>query len=183
MSDSDKSSRRVAKPLSDVLSNRDLIVANPRYTLSILALLSLLWLLLTGEDWSSWLVGLPVVILATWSILLLRAPTEGRFNLTGFLRFLPYFIRESVLGGIDVASRVVSPKMRIAPGFLSYRMRLSHPSARRLFVNSLSLLPGTLAADLDGETLQIHALDRATDSDAELRRLERMVAAVYGEDV
>ncbi|MCG8017098.1 MAG: Na+/H+ antiporter subunit E [Candidatus Thiodiazotropha sp. 'RUGA'] len=183
MSDSDKSSRRVAKPVSDVLSNRQLIVVNPLYTLSILALLSLLWLLLTGEDWSSWLVGLPVVILATWSILLLRAPTEGRFNLMGFFRFLPYFIWESVLGGIDVASRVVGPKMRIAPGFLSYQMRLSHPSARRLFVNSLSLLPGTLAADLDGDTLQIHALDRAIDPDAELKRLEQMVSAVYGEDL
>ncbi|MBV2090777.1 MAG: Na+/H+ antiporter subunit E [Candidatus Thiodiazotropha sp. (ex Ctena orbiculata)] len=183
MIDSDKSSRRAAKPVSDVLSNSPLIVANPLYTLSILGLLSLVWLLLAGQDWNSWLVGLPAVILATWSTLLLRAPAEGRFNLPGFLRFLPYFIWESILGGIDVASRVVSPKMRIAPGFLSYRMRLSHPSARRLFVNSLSLLPGTLAADLDGDSLHIHALDRGTDPDGELKRLERMVSAVYGEDL
>ncbi|MCG7983591.1 MAG: Na+/H+ antiporter subunit E [Candidatus Thiodiazotropha lotti] len=180
MSDSDKSSRVVVKPDSNVLLNRRLIVANPIYTLSILGLLSLVWLLLAGDDWSSWLIGLPVVILATWSILLLRAPAAGRFNLSGLLRFLPYFIWESVLGGVDVASRVISPKMRIAPGFLTYRIELSNPSARRLFVNSLSLLPGTLAADLEGDSLRIHALDRGIDLDGELKRLERMVSAVYG---
>ncbi|MET0081306.1 MAG: Na+/H+ antiporter subunit E [Candidatus Thiodiazotropha lotti] len=183
MSNSDKSFRMAAEPVSDVLLNRHLLVANPRHTLSVLGLLSLVWMLLTGEEWVSWLVGLPVVVLATWSILLLRTPAEGRFNLPGLLRFLPYFIWESVLGGIDVASRVISPKMRIAPGFLTYRIELSHPSARRLFVNSLSLLPGTLAADLDGNTLRIHALDRGIDLDGELKRLERMVSAVYGEDL
>jgi multicomponent Na+:H+ antiporter subunit E len=62
-------------------------------------------------------------------------------------------------------------------------MRLTQPSARRLFVNSLSLLPGTLAADIDGECLRIHALDRGVDLKDELVRLERMVSAVYGESL
>ncbi|MES9974922.1 MAG: cation transporter, partial [Candidatus Thiodiazotropha sp.] len=64
-----------------------------------------------------------------------------------------------------------------------YRMRLTQLSARRLFVNCLSLLPGTLAADLDGEYLRIHALDRGIDLNDELLRLERMVSAVYGESL
>jgi multicomponent Na+:H+ antiporter subunit E len=144
-------------------------------------LFALIWFLLTGDDWKSWMVGLPVVVMASFSILRLRASTEGRFNLLGLIKFLPYFIWESILGGIDVASRVMRPKMRIAPGFLDYRMGLTQPSARRLFVNSLSLLPGTLAADLDEECLRIHALDCGADLNTELVRLERMVSAVYGE--
>jgi multicomponent Na+:H+ antiporter subunit E len=62
-------------------------------------------------------------------------------------------------------------------------MRLTQPSARRLFVNSLSLLPGTLAADIDGECLRIHALDRGVDLNGELVRLERMVSAIFGENL
>ncbi|MBT2968739.1 MAG: Na+/H+ antiporter subunit E [Candidatus Thiodiazotropha sp. (ex Ctena orbiculata)] len=149
--------------------------------LSALGMFALIWFLLAGYDWHSWLVGLPVSVLAAWSMLQLRGSAGERYHLVGLLRFLPYFVWESVLGGIDVASRVMHPRMRIAPGFLDYRMQLTRPSARRLFLNSLSLLPGTLAADLDGDCLRIHALDRGDDLDRELERLERMVSAVYGE--
>jgi multicomponent Na+:H+ antiporter subunit E len=146
-----------------------------------MGLLALIWFLLTGDDWKSWLVGLPVVVLATWSVLRLRGPAEGRFSPLGLLKFMPYFVWESVHGGIDVVSRVMRPQMRIKPGFLDYRMKLTQPSARRLFVNSLSLLPGTLAADLDGVCLRIHALDCGIDLKDQLVRLERMVSAVFGE--
>jgi multicomponent Na+:H+ antiporter subunit E len=149
----------------------------------MLLLFALLWFLLSGDDWASWLVGLPVAVLATWSGVQLRVSSQSQFNLLGLFKFLPYFVWESVLGGIDVVSRVVRPKMRIAPGFLEYRMRLTQLSARRLFVNSLSLLPGTLAADLDGACLRVHALDLSMDLNQQLEQLEQRVAAVYGESL
>jgi multicomponent Na+:H+ antiporter subunit E len=148
-----------------------------------LGLAALIWFVLTGDDWRSWMVGLPVVLVAAWSAVRLRGSGKQRMRLPGLLRFLPFFVWESVLGGIDVVSRVMRPKMRIAPGFIDYRMRLDQPSARLLFVNSLSLLPGTLAADLDGDSLRIHALDLGVDLEDELVRLERAVAAVYGEAI
>ena len=150
-------------------------------TLPALAIAALVWLLLSGDNWQSWLVGLPTVLLAAWSAVRLRGSDEGRMHLSGLLRFLPLFIKESVLGGIDVVSRVMRPTMRIAPGFFDYRIGLSQPSARLLFLNTLSLLPGTLTSDLDGDMLRIHALDREADLEQELARLERAVAAVYGE--
>ena len=150
-------------------------------TLPALAMAALVWLLLSGNAWQSWLVGLPAVLLAAWSAVRLRGTDQARIHLPGLLRFLPLFIRDSVLGGIDVVSRVMRPTMRIAPGFLDYRIRLSQPSARLLFINTLSLLPGTLASDLDGDKLHIHALDREADLEQELTRLERAVAAVYRE--
>ncbi|MCG7979895.1 MAG: Na+/H+ antiporter subunit E [Candidatus Thiodiazotropha endolucinida] len=162
---------------------RRLSAGNPFYALSALGLFALIWFLLTGDDWKSWLVGLPAVIVAAWCAVRLQGLDRERISLSGLMRFLPFFIWESVLGGIDVASRVMRPKMHIAPGFLDYRMRLTQLSARRLFVNCLSLLPGTLAADLDGEYLRIHALDRGIDLNDELLRLERMVSAVYGESL
>ncbi|MES9862942.1 MAG: Na+/H+ antiporter subunit E [Candidatus Thiodiazotropha sp. LLP2] len=181
MTSNDRDSRVSLRSVRPALIDRRLSAGNPRYALSGLGLFALIWFLLTGDDWKSWLVGLPVVVMAAWSILRLRGPAEGQFNLMGLLKFLPYFVWESVLGGIDVVSRVMRPEMRIDPGFLDYRMQLTQPSARRLFVNSLSLLPGTLAADLDGESLRIHALDRGVDLKDELERLERMISAVYGE--
>jgi multicomponent Na+:H+ antiporter subunit E len=148
-----------------------------------LGLAALIWFALTGDDWRSWMVGLPVVLVAAWSVVRMRGSDKQRIRLLGLLRFLPLFVWESVLGGLDVVSRVMRPRMRIAPGFLDYRMRLEDSSTRLLFVNSLSLLPGTLAADLDGDTLRIHALDLGDDLEDQLVRLERAVAAIYGEAI
>ena len=58
-------------------------------------------------------------------------------------------------------------------------MTLSDPGAQLLFVNTVSLLPGTLAADLNGETVRIHALDIHADIHADLGRLEGAVARMY----
>lgn len=143
--------------------------------------LALVWWLLSGGELSSWLVGVPAVLAAAW--VGRRIGAEGRDSVSplGLLRFLPYFLRESIRGGIDVASRVLRPRMRVAPGFVSYRTRLSGPRTRLLFLYSVSLLPGTLAADIEDDLLQVHALDTNNDFSDALRCLETAVGRVFGE--
>jgi multicomponent Na+:H+ antiporter subunit E len=97
------------------------------------------------------------------------------------LRFVPYFLIESVRGGVDVASRVMRPRLRIAPGISTYDLRLTSVNARVFFLDSVSLLPGTLSADLRGARLYVHALDINDDIDAALRRLEAQIADLFGE--
>jgi len=146
------------------------------------AVLCLLWFTLAGhEDLSSWIVGVPTVIAATWVHTRL-SPRDGvRLSLIGGTRLIPFFLRESLMGGIDVARRVVGPRLNVAPGFLDYRLGLTQPSARVFFIDLVSLLPGTLSADVRGETLRIHALDHGVDPVPDLVRLEERVAALYGE--
>ncbi len=86
---------------------------------------------------------------------------------------------------MDVALRTLAPRMRIRPGFLRYRTALNTPEARTLFVNCVSLLPGTLAADLHDDWLEIHTLNMDADFKSELAGLEIAVARLYkrtGED-
>ncbi len=144
-----------------------------------LALFAGLWWLLTVGDWSSWLIGLPVVAAAAWTARRLRPESAGRISLRGLLRFLPFFAWESLRGGIDVASRTLAPRLRIQPGLVAYRIRLQRSDARMFFANCVSLLPGTLAADLRDDVLDVHMLDRRVDPVPELRRLELAVSGVY----
>lgn len=145
--------------------------------------LALLWLLLTDGNPGAWVVGVPAVLLAAWVVRPVGADQRGRLSLIGLLRFLPFFVWESMRGGIDVARRVVGPRLRVMPGLVSYAVRLRGPQARLLFVNSASLLPGTLVADIQDDRLQVHALDRNGDFFGELHRLETAVGRVYGEAV
>jgi multicomponent Na+:H+ antiporter subunit E len=69
--------------------------------------------------------------------------------------------------------------MRVKPGFINMCTELQRQDARVFMANCISLLPGTLAADLDDCRLHIHLLDMALDVEPELRRLERAVARVF----
>ena len=147
--------------------------------LVITALLASLWWLLTGGAQSSWLVGVPVVLLASWSLYRLRPASADPFSVPGFIRFIPMFLRESLRGGIDVARRTLAPSLRIHPGFIIYPTRLERDAARVFFINCVSLLPGTLAADFNEDQLTIHLLDDGINPVDELRRLEDAVSRIY----
>ena len=148
-----------------------------------LTLFAALWLLLSDGDPASWIVGLPTIVAAAWTSRRLGTISNDRFSITGLVQFIPFFIWESFRGGLDVLLRVLRPRMRIAPGFRRYEISLQDSRAQLLFLNSVSLLPGTLAADIDSGSLMVHALDANTDFTAELQRLEQAAGRVFAEEV
>ena len=152
------------------------ITWHPALTLGALAAV---WWLLSGGTPSSWVVGVPAVAAAAWAAYRLGGTRARPVSAWGLMRFLPFFLWESLRGGADVAMRTLAPRMRIHPGFTTYRISLRRQDARVLFANCVSLLPGSLAAELNGDRLDLHLLDDRADPDAELRRLERAVARVY----
>jgi multisubunit Na+/H+ antiporter MnhE subunit len=60
-------------------------------------------------------------------------------------------------------------------------MQLQIPHAQKLFISSISLLPGTLCADMSNNQLRIHALDQQMDTARGIRRLESLVGKIFGE--
>ena len=148
-------------------------------TLSTIIILSGLWWVITNGSVASWFIGLPVIATATWASRRLSRLSGTQISLSGLARFVPFFLWESLRGGVDVALRTLTPRMRIAPGFSRYRTGLKTSSARTLFVNCVSLLPGTLAVDLQDEWLEIHMLDIQLDPNATFARLERVVARLF----
>jgi multicomponent Na+:H+ antiporter subunit E len=143
-------------------------------------LLAVLWWLITQGRMDAWLVGLPAVVLATLASVALDNEQRSGFSLAALPAFLILFLRDSVRGGLDVAWRTLGPKVRVAPGFLRYRLRVDHPAARVLLINCVSLLPGTLVADLDGDDAELHLLDIAVDPTPQLMQLEQAVGRLFG---
>jgi multicomponent Na+:H+ antiporter subunit E len=143
------------------------------------ASLAALWWLLSEGNAASWAVGLPAIALGLWLGRGSGRDDAPRLSFVGAGRFLFFFLRESMRGGMDVAGRVLAPRLRIEPGLAVYRTRLTGGPALLLFANSVSLLPGTVCADLEQDRLQLHLLDAAQDPEPELRRLEAAVARVF----
>ena len=144
-----------------------------------LAMFASLWWILAEGKTDSWLLGIPVVLAATVASIRLQPTAVRPTRLTSALRLGLFFVDRSLVAGVDVARRAVS--LNIAPQAISYSTLLKHQSARVLFAGCVSLMPGTLAMDMDGSRLLIHTLDSRGPLVAELSRLEHRIAAVFGE--
>ena len=136
------------------------------------------WGVLTAG--TAWGVGIPVICLATAASL--HTAPENRWSLAGIARFLPYFFWNSLRGGIDVASRALSPGLPIDPAVIRYEVSLDSTGARVLMANTVTLLPGTLSADLQGKVLLVHVLNRSGPFMEMLATLERRIANVVLQD-
>ncbi len=144
-----------------------------------LVICAIVWLVLTEADPGSRLPGLGVVLCASGWRLLLRPRGCLALRPAGFLRFFPSFLGQSIISAIDVMRRTLAPRLSINPELLSYRTTLPEGSPRLFFANTISLLPGTLSADLHGDVVMVHVLDRRSNARDSLRNLEKKVAGLF----
>ena len=142
--------------------------------------LVLLWLALTEGDLETLWLGFLAVGAATLTSLILLPPTGRSWSLAGAIRFTSFFLRQSVVGGIDVALRALRPAMNLDPALVEYETRLPEGGARVLFANTISLLPGTLSTEIQDRKLLVHTLAISPSLQDELHHTEKAVARLFG---
>lgn len=140
--------------------------------------LAALWLTLAEGDLSGWWFGAPVVLLAVYLSLRLLPPV--RLKPLALLRFFPLFVWLSITGAWDVALRALRPSRPLRPALADFETRLADGLPRSFFANTVSLLPGTLSADLRGSTVVVHLLDDSPAVRESLATLEQAVARLFG---
>jgi len=94
--------------------------------------------------------------------------------------FVPFFLWHSLKGGVDVARLAFHPRMPIAPELIEYPLRLPPGLSQAALINIISLLPGTLSAEIEGQVLKVHVLDSRGDLLAGLIALEQRVGRIWG---
>ena len=85
--------------------------------------------------------------------------------------YVPLFVFQLVLSNIDVAFRVLSPKIPLNPGFVKISTDLKGDFAKLTLANSITLTPGTLSVDIDGSDIYIHTVDVKGKTPEENREL------------
>lgn len=151
-------------------------MARRRWAVQSAIVLAVLWLALDGlaNPLPGLLFASVGAVLGAW-----LAPGESYpWRPLRLLGFFAWFLRESLRGGIDVAARALHPRLPIEPCLVEHRMALPDGMPRTVMMSVLSLLPGTLSADLraDGR-LTVHAL--APEALAGVVQLERRVAQLF----
>jgi multicomponent Na+:H+ antiporter subunit E len=146
--------------------------------------LSILWWALIEGDASVAHYGVVLVPLAaTVSMALHRprgaSPVSPRRALA-LAALVRWFMWRSFLGGLDVARRAVSRPVDLEPGFVEYELALPSGLGRLAVIDLTSLMPGTLSAELDGDTLRVHLLHTDMPGRDLVAELEARVGRVIG---
>ncbi|KKL56555.1 hypothetical protein LCGC14_2244250 [marine sediment metagenome] len=81
-----------------------------------------------------------------------------------FLIYVPYFLYYCLRANLDVAVRVIHPDVPIRPGIVKVQTTLTTDMAKTFLANSITLTPGTLTVDIDGQDFYVHWINIDTDS-------------------
>lgn len=138
------------------------------------------WALTEGDTYNLWF-GAAIVVLATGASLVLLPVT--RMRPWHLLTLTPFFIRESVSGGVDVARRAFAPDMPVDPAIVEIPVRLPEGPSRVFLATLLNLTPGTVSVELLPGSLRIHLLNQVTPIEERIREIEKHAARLFGIDL
>ena len=90
-----------------------------------------------------------------------------------FIVFMLVFIWECLKANIDVALRILKPRMPINPGIVKIKTNLKTETGLTFLANFITLTPGTFSVDIDKENgyLYIHWIDVQTEDVEEASRI------------
>lgn len=132
-------------------------------------LYAMFWLVLSDNQ--GWGFGLVVIALAALCALSAKL-TLPRISWRYLPGFLVFFFSRMLMGGIDVARRTLGRKPDVEPGWVEHRLQGTSAPAHLLLSATTGLLPGTLAARIDGNIMRVHSLDISSDWQRDISRLE-----------
>ena len=91
--------------------------------------------------------------------------TEFRFTPAAFVagfRYYGYFFKELFKSNLTLAAIVLSPSLPVNPAIIKVRTKLKSRMGRLMLANSITLTPGTLTVEMEGEWLYIHCVTLAS---------------------
>ncbi|MCD6372752.1 MAG: Na+/H+ antiporter subunit E [Thermococcus sp.] len=139
-----------------------------RYLYTVIVLF-LIWLFLTAsldpQELAFGLILSLIVAALTYEIF----TTNGLANLhprrvAYAIAYVPYFLWAMIMANLDVAYRVLHPKRPINPGIVECKTVLKNEVGKLALANSITLTPGTITLDIDGDKYFIHWIDVKDDS-------------------
>ena len=141
------------------------------------------WIVIAGTGTVDLIVGALAAIIATWVSLHLLPPASRRVSFAAMCTFVPRFLYQSIVAGVDVALRALNPRLPLRPGFVIYPMHLPPSAAQSAFCTITGLLPGTLPSGNDEKgNLIVHCLDKSQPVVEQLQNEETSLMKIMGYD-
>ena len=144
------------------------------------AFFAVLWFMLSGADVTSWSVGLPFVLAAGWLGTYLSASSPIRLRPLGVVRLIALLAVETLRATVDIGRRCLAPEVRFRAGLVKVQTRLTDSRALYAFAYAISIVPGTVTANVGAADITVHVLDLDGPWRDDLARMEDAIAGAFG---
>jgi len=152
-------------------------------------LLTGFWFLLSNGDIASLLVGIVFIPMSIFASAKLAEKADStnsvlRIRLIKIPKFMCFFLYQSIKGGTDTAKRVFAVNMDLQPEFIHYPVKhLPAGLPINLFMNVVSLLPGSVSVIREPDSVLVHVLAVANNTLHEIYECELVISELFGLDV
>jgi len=176
-------------PDNPIGPSRVAVIAGPgespvKYPLSLGLALGALWLMWSGH-YTSLLLSLGfgsvvVVVVICSRMRLLDREAVPVDILIRLLLYVPWLLWEILKANLDVACRIVDPRLPISPRMIRVRTGQHHDLGRVIYANSITLTPGTVSVSVEGDQITVHALTQSAADGLADGEMNRSVTRLEG---
>ncbi len=162
---------------------------NLKHSILMFLILMFFWILFTSLDIQEIIAGLITSLLIVIATIKLEpilydlqlTPKSLLFSII----YLFVFLAELIKSNIDVAFRVINPKLPIKPGIVKVRTKLKSKIGKTILANSITITPGTMTTEIKGEHLYIHWIEITEDdidgaTHAIVQKFEKYLEVIFG---
>ena len=155
------------------------------YFLGLVLALAAFWLGMSGHN-TPLILSLGSVSLVVTCILAYRLDIIDRegspyVRLVGFGLYFPWLAKEIVKANISVIRACVKADLDIAPALVKVKTICRSDLAKVTFANSITLTPGTVTVEVDGDKLLVHGLyEQDSQPEAFVEMDQRSARAIDG---
>jgi multicomponent Na+:H+ antiporter subunit E len=133
-----------------------------------------------GAGFMPW--GILAALLLTWRSLRALPPRRGALRAgLKLIQLMPIIVRESLLGGWDVARRALSLNPELRPRFEVVRLEPTGRPVAITLAYAITLMPGTLAVEVENQRLLVHLIDYRRDDCRAIKEFEQRLFRLVGE--
>lgn len=113
-----------------------------------------------------------------------RANSDLKVNILKVPKFMLFFLYQSIKGGTDTARRVFSVNMNLQAEFVHYPIKhLTAGLPINLFMNVVSLLPGSVCVIRETDSVLVHVLAVTDNTINEIYQCELIISELFGLDI
>lgn len=121
------------------------------------------------------------VAFALWAVRFLGPAGEPVAHPSRWLGFVVRHALRIVAAANHVLRVVFDPRLPIDPVVLEHTVRLGHDAARVAYANAVTITPGTLTIDVDGDAFVVHCLDATLADELRAGAVAHEVARLFEE--
>jgi len=153
-----------------------------QFIANTLALFSV-WLVLSGRyDLFHVITGFMVACGIAWLNTGFPHSAFHQFPWVRAVLYVPWLFLRIVQSSLHLTKLILSRTLPIKPKLISYRSHLHHQGAIVMLGNSVTLTPGTITVEVNGNHLMVHAIDDAAGEDLTSGHMEKKIAGVFQEE-